>query len=409
MAITKTNPYLEGNFAPVSREIEADNLEVIGEIPTKLRGMFLRNGPNPQFKPTGEYHWFDGDGMVHGVEIKQGKASYLNRYVQTRGFKLMDNPYGPSKNTANTALVYHAKQLLALWEGGKPHALTVPSLETLGLYDYEGKLTSPFTAHPKIDPETGEMRFFGYSLAEPPHLQYGLISAQGELLWTKPIDLPVGVMMHDFAITANYTIFLDLPLTFRAERAKKGEAILQFENERPSRFGVLPKYGNPEEIRWFTSDPSYIFHTLNAYEQEDEIILMACRMEGTTVLGEATEKQRKSDIPYLHEWRFNQKTGQVKEKRLCDLPSEFPRVNEQYLGQKIRYGYSGKMAASSEPKFEGVIKHDLERGDYTVHDFGHQKYGGEAVFAPNPEGKNSDEGWLLTFVHDEEFSWDVVV
>ncbi|MEA5532602.1 carotenoid oxygenase family protein [Crocosphaera sp. XPORK-15E] len=418
-ATVETNPYLSGNFAPVTNEINAYNLKVIGEIPENLTGIFLRNGPNPQFKPIGNYHWFDGDGMLHGVQIKEGKASYLNRYVRTRGFQLeneakktlwtglleppqMDNPYGPSKNTANTALVYHAEQLLALWEGGEPHALTIPTLETIGPYNYDNKLISPFTAHPKVDPITGEMIFFGYSIAEPPYLQYGLISPQGKLLWTVPIDLPIGVMMHDFAITSNYTIFLDLPLTFRPERLQKGQPALQFEPEISARFGILPRQGNNQNIRWFETSPCYIFHTLNAYEEGEEIVLIACRMNSTTVLGQPTNKEIESDIPRLYEWRFHLGTGKVKEQLLCDVPSEFPRVNEQYLGRKTRYGYSGKMADSPYPLFDGIIKHDFDKGDWQIHDFGTQKYGGEAVFAPNPNGTNSDAGWLLTFLHDEK-------
>ncbi len=414
------NPYLSGNFAPVTDEITADSLQVIGEIPANLTGMFLRNGPNPQFNPIGQYHWFDGDGMVHGVQIKDGKASYLNRYVRTRGFQLekeankplwtglleppqMDNPYGPSKNTANTALVYHGEQLLALWEGGEPHGLKVPTLETIGRYNYEGKLNSPFTAHPKIDPITGEMMFFGYSLVQPPYLQYGLISPQGELLWTVPIDLPIGVMMHDFAITTNYTIFLDLPLTFRPERFQKGEPALKFEPNLPSRFGIISRHGNNENIRWFESSSCYIFHTLNAYEEGKEIVLIACRMNGTTVLENLTNTtDQDSNIPRLYQWRFNLETGQVKEQLLCDIPSEFPRINEQELGRKTRYGYSGKMSDSLEPRFDGIIKHNFEKGLFEIHDFGNQKYGGEAVFAPDSKGTTSDARWLLTFVHDEK-------
>ncbi|EAZ92937.1 carotenoid oxygenase family protein [Crocosphaera chwakensis] len=417
-ATIKINPYLSGNFAPVSREITAHNLTVTGEIPKNLRGMFLRNGPNPQFSPIGEYHWFDGDGMIHGVHIEDGKVSYRNRFVQTRGYCLekeankplwtgmleppqMDNPYGPLKNTANTALVYHADRLLALWEGGEPHALMVPELDTLGSYNFDGKLTSPFTAHPKIDPVTGEMMFFGYSMIQPPYLQYGIVSSQGELLKTVPIDLPVGVMMHDFAITENYTIFLDLPFTFRPDRMQKGESPLKFENDTPSRFGIVPRQGNNEDIRWFESNSCYIFHTLNAYEKGDEIVLIACRMNATTVLGEATEETEESDIPHLHEWHFNLKTGEVKEQKLCDLPSEFPRINEQYTGRKTCYGYSGKMADSSEPKFNGIIKHDFEKGGFDIHHFGRHRYGSEPIFAPNPDAEKEDEGWLLTFIHDE--------
>lgn len=417
-ATISINPYLSGNFAPVNQETTENNLTVIGEIPRNLRGMFLRNGPNPQFLPIGQYHWFDGDGMIHGVHIENSKASYCNRFVQTRGYGLekeankplwtglleppqMDNPYGTSKNPANTALVYHAGRLLALWEGGEPHALTVPELNSLGSYNFDNKLVSPFTAHPKVDPVTGEMMFFGYSFAQPPYLQYGIISPQGELLKTVPIDIPVGVMMHDCAITENYTIFLDLPLTFRPERMYKGEPPLQFEHNTPSRFGITPRQGNNEDVRWFESDSCYIFHTLNAYEEGDEVVLIACRMNATTVLGEANEDVKDSDIPRLHQWRFNLTTGEVKEQPLCDLPSEFPRINEQYTGRKTRYGYSGKMAASSEPKFDGIIKHDFEKGNFEIHNFGSHRYGGEPIFAPNPSAVTDEQGWLLTFVYDE--------
>ena len=300
MLTTQVNPYLDGNFAPVLQEITTQTLQVIGELPPDLSGMFLRNGPNPQWSPIGQYHWFDGDGMLHGVRIHNGQASYRNRYVRTRGWQLeheagqaiwsglleppqMDNPYGPGKNTANTALIWHAGQMLALWEGGSPHTIDVPTLETIGESTYHGKLASPFTAHPKVDPMTGEMMFFGYSFA-PPYLRYGVVSPTGELLRTVPIDIPVAVMMHDFAITENHTIFMDLPLTFSQERMQRGEPGLMFERNKPSRFGIVPRHGDNSNIRWFESPGCYVFHTLNAYEQGDEVVLIACRMNSTTVL-----------------------------------------------------------------------------------------------------------------------------
>lgn len=174
-------------------------------------------------------------------------------------------------------------QLLALWEGGAPHAIQLPELKTIGEYTYNGKLISGFTAHPKVDSITCEMVFFGYSLVLP-HLQYGIVSAAGELLWKIPIEIPTPVMMHDFAITENYTIFMDLPLTFRPERMQQGKVMIMFESDRPSRFGILPRHGDNSNIRWFESPPCYIFHTLNAYEQGDEVVLIACRMSSTSVL-----------------------------------------------------------------------------------------------------------------------------
>uniref|UniRef100_UPI000BBCE17C carotenoid oxygenase family protein n=1 Tax=Calothrix sp. NIES-2100 TaxID=1954172 RepID=UPI000BBCE17C len=418
MPSTAVNPYLNGNFAPVRPEITTDTLQVVGELPPELSGMFVRNGPNPQWTPIGKYHWFDGDGMLHGVQISEGKATYRNRYVQTRGWKMeheagkaiwsglleppqMDNPHGAYKNTGNTALIWHGGQMLALNEGGAPHAITLPELGTIGEYTYNDKLVSAFTAHPKVDPVTGEMMFFGYSFA-PPYLQYSIVSAVGELLQTVPIELPMPVMMHDFAITKNYTIFMDLPLTFSAERLHRGESLLMFESDRPSRFGIVPRYGNNSNIRWFESSPCYVFHVYNAYEAGDEVVLIACRMNSTTVLEvEDTPADPDANIPRLHQWRFNLRTGTVSEQRLDDVAAEFPRVNENFLGLPTRYGYAGKMANSPLPLFEGVIKYELNSGKSQTHEFGQGRYGGEAVFAPRPGAITEDDGWLITFVHDE--------
>ncbi|HEY9768475.1 MAG TPA: carotenoid oxygenase family protein [Coleofasciculaceae cyanobacterium] len=417
MPTTQANPYLDGNFAPVRQEITAQTLQVIGELPPDLSGMFLRNGPNPQYSPLGQYHWFDGDGMLHGVRIHNGRAEYRNRYVRTKGWQIeheageaiwsglleppqMDNPYGFTKNRANTALVWHAGTMLATWEGGAPHAVDVPTLDTIGKYTYDGKLTSAFTAHPKIDPMTGEMMFFGYSFA-PPYLQYGVVSSKGELLRTVPIELPMAVMMHDFAITENYTIFLDLPLTFNQSRMQRGEPPLMFESNRPSRFGIVTRHGDNSNIRWFESPACYVFHTLNAYEEGDEVVLIACRMNSTNVLMSKDSGSALEDsTPRLHQWRFNLNTGTTSETMLDDVASDFPRVNENFLGRQTRYGYAGRMAQGSMPLFDGIVKYELKSNKSQTHEFGSGRYGGEAVFAPRRGGKDEDDGWLITFVCD---------
>lgn len=413
------NPYLAQNFAPVHTEVSVDHLPVLGEIPSELQGMFVRNGPNPQFPPLGRYHWFDGDGMVHGVHIQDGEASYRNRYIRTSGFEqerqagralfggLLEPSQEGFKNVANTALVWYHDRLLALWEGGEPYAMDVPSLETIGPHTFNGQLTSPVTAHPKVDPVTGEMMFFGYSLVQPPYVKYSVVSAAGELLRTVQIDLPVGVMMHDFAITEHYTIFMDLPLTFRLERLQQGEPAFAFERDRPSRFGILPRHGDDQTIRWFESPSCYVFHTLNAYESGGDIVLIACRTGSTRVLGaspsshEGDNRQVEDDVPLLYCWQFNLETGTVQEGIISDLSCEFPRINEQYLGRKNRYGYAGKSAPTETPKFDGLLKFDLDQQHLQVHLFGTGRYGGEGVFVPRRGSAVEDDGWLMTFVHDE--------
>lgn len=419
MTATQVNPYLEGNYAPIREETTAENLKIIGKLPVEISGMFVRNGPNPQFTPPGTYHWFDGDGMVHGIRLHQGEATYRNRYVRTQGFEteqeagqalwkgLLEpsdqNPDSTVKNVANTALVWHSGQLLALWEGGAPHALQVPDLETIGIQTYNGKLSSSFTAHPKVDPVTGEMITYGYSLAEPPFLQYSLVSSDGELLWTIPIDLPQGVLMHDCAITQHYTIFLDLPLTFSVERLQRGEPALMFERDQPARFGIMPRHGDKNSIRWFEAPSCYIFHTLNAYEEGDEVVLIACRMSSTNVLvNDSAFSDPEGDIPRLHQWRFNLTTGTVKEENLEPTPSEFPALNDRWLGYPTRYGYTAQMANSETPLFSGVIKHDFQEKISEFHSFGEGRYGGDPSFVPRPGSTQEDDGWLLSLVHDHQ-------
>jgi carotenoid cleavage dioxygenase len=193
----------------------------------------------------------------------------------------------------------------------------VPKLDTIGPETYQGKLTSACTAHPKVDPVTGEMLFFGYSLFQPPYLKYSIVSPEGELIRTTPIDLPVSVMMHDFAITEHYTIFLDLPMEFRLERMQQGKPPLMFRRDRPSRFGILPRYGDNDSIRWFEAPSCYIFHTLNAYESGDEVVLLACRMSEVDVLGAADSPlpdesdlaQDDSGAPLLYRWRLQPQNG----------------------------------------------------------------------------------------------------
>jgi len=413
------NPFLTNNFAPVKEETTADDLKVIGELPPDLSGMFVRNGPNPQFDPIGQYHWFDGDGMLHGVRIKDGKASYRNRYIRTNKFQVEnqenkplwpglleppqpDNPYITDASRANTALVYHANHFYALWEGDAPYHIKLPELETIGKQTFNSKLESPFTAHPKVDAVTGEMMFFGYSVAQPPFLQYGVVSATGELLRTIPIDLPVGVMMHDFAITENYSIFFDLPITFRPERIAKGQFPLMFESDTPSRFGIIPRHGDSNQVRWFETTTCFVWHTLNAYEEGDEVVLLACRLNSTNVfVTNESDRLPDGDIPYLYRWRFNLKTGAVKEEKLDDVASDFPRVNEELLGRKTQFGYSARITPGTLPLFDALIKYDLDTGKSETYEFGKGRYGGEAVFAPRLNATSEDDGWLLTYVYDE--------
>ncbi len=417
------NTFLQGNFAPVDEEHDAECTDVIGEIPQGLNGAFLRIGSNPVFvKDIEKYHWFDGDGMIHEVHFEDGKATYHNRYVETKGLKAeleagkalwgglnsmpdFNNPLGFYKNAANTAMVFHNNKLLALWEGGNPTEVTLTDLATVGEVDFDGELKHAFTAHPKVDVETGEMISFGYNMMVPPYLSYYVVNKDGVMTNNIDIDLPKGVMMHDCAITANHTIFLDMPVTGDLEEAMKGGPALRWDPDNGARIGVIPRHGAPEDVRWFDVSIGFVFHTVNGYEEGDEVVLEACRSPKTNVVGaDPDTKADSNDTPYLYEWRLNMKTGEVKERFLDkEWGSEFPRINDNYAGRKHQYAYCARISndASSAGMFNGLIKYDRANETSEHVDFGPGRYGGEAIFAPRDGGTAEDDGFVICFVWDE--------
>lgn len=420
MAISTTNCYLEGIFAPIHDEIAVESCEVIGEIPRDLTGMFVRNGSNPRFTPKGRYHWFDGDGMLHGVHFDDGVASYRNRYVRTEGLAaeegagealwtgIMERPdftneRGPFKNTANTDLVYHAGRMLALWWlGGDAYEIRLPGLDTVDRADNGG---ATLASHPKLEPATGELIFFDYSLV-PPYLTYGVLDAGGALAHHVPIDLPGPRLLHDIAITAQYTLLLDFPLLWDPELLAQGKTKVCFRNEMPARIGVLPRFGASDDVRWFEASPCYMYHTVNAWEEGDEIVLLGCRIENP--MPDDLENARnlpRLDIlemePYFYEWRLNLATGAVRERQLDDALTEFPRMDNRILGRPSRFSYHPRVAHGPALRFDAVIKYDHDTATSTTHEYGAGRFGGETTFAPRAGSIIEDDGYVLTFVTDE--------
>ncbi|KAI8545830.1 hypothetical protein RHMOL_Rhmol07G0068900 [Rhododendron molle] len=437
-----------------------------------LNGEFVRVGPNPKFAPVAGYHWFDGDGcvsfcsltplkvsvvhfqfflkeefydlkysipfvsskdgfnvsmtnwhqwfcsclltlrMIHGLRIKDGKATYVSRYVKTsrlkqeeflggakftkigdlkglfgllmfnmqmlRGkLKVLDLSYG--HGTANTALVYHDGKLLALQEADKPYVVKVledGDLQTLGMFDYDKRLAHSFTAHPKVDPFTGEMFTFGYSTT-PPYITYRVTSKDGFMQDPVPITISEPIMMHDFAITENYAIIMDLPMYFRPK------------------WNIFPM-------------------SANSWEEGDEVVLITCRIQNPNIDLFSGEVEENLETDELYEMRFNMKTGQASQKKLSVSAVDFPRVNESYTGRKQQFVYGTML--DSITRVTGIIKFDLhaepESGKTKlgvggnvqgIFDLGPGRFGSEAIFVPRKLGISSeeDDGYLIFFVHDE--------
>jgi carotenoid cleavage dioxygenase len=403
------NPYLEGNFAPVLEErTDAHPLEVTGVVPPDLEGVLLRNGPNPLTVPEdpADYHWFSGDGMLHGIWLRGGKATgYRNRWVRTRslaGKVATVPPRGPSEpidGPANTHVIRHAGTTLALVESGFPHAVS-PDLDRARIHDFDGTLASPMTAHPKVDPVTGELVFFGIDLFGPPFLRYHVVDATGQLTTTEEVDIPRAVMMHDFAVTATRAVFLDQPVLFDLALVGEGRKMpYRWSPDAGARVGVMARSASGHTIRWTTMDPSYVFHVLNAFDDGERVVLDVVRYDSVfdTAPGEAITHA----TPTLHRWTVDPTTNRVHEEALDDTPVEFPRIDPAVAGSRHRYGYCVRTGADPvQPTFEGLIKYDFARDEAVRYDPGEGRSPGEPVFVRARDGAGEDEGWVLSVVYD---------
>ena len=416
---TWDTPFLKGLMAPVFEERDDLDLQVIGEIPRALNGMFVRTGPNPQFAPMGAYHPFDGDGMLHAVYLEDGKARYRNRFIESKGllaerkrgracfggmgnFQFPDRDVvteaGVLKNTANTAMVRHAGRYFSLLEAAPPTEFD-RELRTVGEHDFGGRLQGPMTAHPKVDAVTGDMMFFGYSPATP-YLRYSEVNAAGELVNSTVIDIPAPVMMHDFVITEHYAIFFDAPAIFDLRRMLDGGEPMSWQPDNGTRIGVLPRGADGSQVKWFDIDNSYVVHFFNAWEHGSTIEVRAPRMPDMPG-GFKFENPDAARPPLPWRWSIDLATGKVSEGPFGDTSSEFPRVAESLTGRPTRYGYACPQRSwEFEFDFEGVYKYDFHTDDVVAHMYSPTEVCGEHVFAPDPDGTAEDDGWLLSFVTD---------
>jgi carotenoid cleavage dioxygenase-like enzyme len=382
-----------GNYAPVADELTENDLTVEGAIPAELDGWYLRNGPNPR-EATG--HWFTGDGMIHGVRIEGGEAKwYRNRWVRTDSFVDPFPLYNPdgTRNlraaVANTHIVNHAGKTLALVESSLPYEVT-NELDTVGAYDFGGELVDSMTAHPKICPTTGELHFFGYGNIFEPHVTYHRANAEGELVINRPLDVKALTMMHDFAMTANHVIFMDLPIVFNLDIAISGERDMPYrwDDEYGARLGVLRRDDPFGEVRWFEIDPCYVFHVANAHDSADgkSIVLQAVRYPELWRDSSGFDAEG-----VLWTWTIDLANGTVGEGQLDDRGVEFPRIDDRLAGLPARYSVSvGR---------NGWIRHDLTNGSAVTHDLGNGGPG-EAVFVPATGAPDESNGYYLGYVYD---------
>lgn len=403
--------WLQGNFAPVEQEVESFDLPVTGALPPSLSGLYVRNSSNPR---TGTSpHWFFGDGMVHGVRLEAGRARwYRNRYVDTPLYEASagfgDGPPGGTNTQSNVSAIRLGDRLLTSGEVGLPYELDAADLRTVGPYDFGGRLATSMTAHPKTDPDTGLLHFFGYGFT-PPFLTYHVASPDGALLHSTEIPVAGPTMIHDFAITDRDAVFWELPVVFDLDAAiayiddpAAAAFPYRWEPDYGARVGVLGLDGDGATTTWTELDePCYVFHGVNAFRQGDEIHLDVCRLSS---MFDATSEGALGGELTLRRWTLRPGVG-ISDDVLVEAgadPGELPTRDPRLVGREHRYGYLVQSRdADGTVDFGGVIKHDFTTGRREVWDPGPSRHSGEWLFVPGSEAGADDEGWLLAYVHDE--------
>ncbi len=411
MSATDLSLYLSGNYAPVTEEVTAVDLPVEGQLPVELNGRYLRNGPNPvgEVDPS-THHWFMGDGMVHGIRLREGRAEwYRNRYVGSSDLsKHRGRPdiAGPNWNNSghgpNTNVGGFAGTTWAMVEaGGCPVELTY-ELETVGRNDFNGTLPGAFTAHPKVDPDSGEMHAMVYAWGEwLDHVQYVVVGPDGKVSRTVDIPLPGMTMLHDMSLTGRFAVVYDQPCTVDLDLAFAGRFPFRWNPDYGNRVGLLARDGGADDIVWIDVPLGYSFHPLNSYDAEDgKVVIDLCvydKMFDQDLLGPFEGMAR------LERWELDPARRTASTTVIDETANEFPRHRGSLTAKPYRYGYCASPSTAGGVGWP-TIKHDLETGKRSVFDHGPGRAAGEPVFvarAADGGGQSAeDDGWLVTYVHD---------
>lgn len=422
------HPYRTGAWLPNLVEYDATDLDVIeGAIPVELDGVYLRNTENPVHDAIGRYHPFDGDGMLHAIRFGGGRASYRNRMVRTAGLAAELDAAAPlwagiiepvarstrdgwgartrMKDASSTDVVVHAGAALStFYQCGDVYAQDPSTLAPRGLAPWNAAFPWGVSAHPKLDPLTGELLVWSYA-TEAPYLRYGVVDARGELVHQADVPLPGPRLPHDLAFTEHFVIFNDLPLHWDPAQIAQGAHRPRFYRDRPSRFGIMPRRGTAADLQWFEAAPTYVLHWINAYERGDEVVLDGYFQRDPMARPDPADGpyaglKKMVDVHSMgarpHRWIFDRRTGATREEPLADDISEFPGVHAALGGRRHRYAWS-MTAKPGWFLFDGITRLDLDGGAAQTYRAPDGEYLSEAPMVPRPGSSREDDGWLVTF------------
>ncbi|MEM9161467.1 MAG: carotenoid oxygenase family protein [Cyanobacteria bacterium P01_F01_bin.4] len=424
---------------PSEYDYEIDDID--GTLPAELEGTLFRVGPGLlDINGYPVQHPFDGDGMVNAIALSQGRAHYRNRFVQTAGYvaeqaagkPLYRGVFGTQKpggvmanafdvrlkNIANTNILYWGDKLLALWEAAEPHRLDPYTLETQGIDYLNGllKVGDAFSAHPRIDPScertNGESCLVNFAVK--PGLSSTItlyeFDPQGRLVHQHSHAIPGFAFLHDFAITPNYCIFFQNPVSFNpvpyALGFKGAAECIAFNPKQPTQAIIIPRNGT-DPVQFIKTRACFVFHHCNAFEADSKLYLdSVCYQDFPTLKGGKNYQEVDFDqVPEGQLWRFelDLTTATATETQLIERCCEFPDIHPDHVGRPYRYLYIGAaLREQGNAPLQAVLKRDLETGEEQLWHLGNRVFMGEPVFVPHPQGTAEDDGWVLMLLYNAE-------
>jgi all-trans-8'-apo-beta-carotenal 15,15'-oxygenase len=425
----------QGGYESLTQEYEYWIDDIEGEIPPELAGTLFRNGAG-LLDINGErlHHPFDGDGMISRITFINGRAHFRNRFVQTPGYLaeqkagkiLYRGVFGTQKsggwlanifdfklkNIANTNVIYWGKKLLALWEAAEPYLLNPQTLETLGNEYFNGVLSKgeAFSAHPRIDPN-GTLVNFAIKPGLSTTITIFELNKNGEITSKKNHNVPGFCFIHDFVITENYCIFFQNPVNFNPIPFALGicgaAECIKIQKNQPTKIIIIPRKTQTENVKVLETKAGFIFHHVNAFELENEIIVDSICYESLTEV-EPNSDYRKTDFeknspPQLWRFNLNLSNNKVQNQLIDPRPTEFPTIHPNYMGKSYRYLYSAAAHQSTvNAPLQAIFKVDLESGTKQLWSAAPRGFVGEPIFVPRANSQQEDDGWIIFVVYNAE-------
>jgi carotenoid cleavage dioxygenase-like enzyme len=418
-ALQSSNSYSDTYMAPIDFETEVGPLPLKGALPAGLCGTLMRIGPNP-VTPDPKAHWFAGDGMLHAFAIADGAVHYRNRWVRTQRWKAAVEgrerlpgfqqtlPASGKLNseddgTANVNVIGHAGRVFALNGGYLPVAVTLPSLQTVGRFNFDDAVRGSFTAHPKIDPRTGELVFFACGTPTPlsKGMSYGTISAEGRVTRFEWFEAPYGAVVHDFMVTERHVMFPIMPLTTSLERAQKGGPPCAWEPEYGTRVGVVRRDGSTADIVWWRGPACFVYHVMNAWETGDSLFADVMEFDAPPLFPrpDGTPASEPETPARLVRWQFDlaKPEGEFTRTVLDETPGEFPRIDDRFAGLPYRHGWFA-LCPDHPLLGEGLVHIDHATGKRDIYKLPAHDMVSEGVFVPRTPQAEEGDGWLLATI-----------